>query len=304
MLNFRNIDVSDFEKIEEAVAKSGYMTCQLSAASLFCYDKAYHTEICFHEGFLFVKQDRYMDGTIVYFFPIGSGNLQGALGHLLDYHGSHNDFKLWGLDDSMRNNLDNIAPCLFEYISERNWAEYIYEAQNFIQLSGPKYKWKREWYNKFMNNYGDIYQYERINECNIQEVVEFHELWLKENDVTLQSERDALTKAVLHYTRLKLAGALIRIEGSVCAYTIGAPVNDDMFDILFEKAQRSFAGLYPAMAIEFAKRELCKYQFVSREEDLGLEGLRKSKLCYRPDILMGKYIGTPKGSVDFVYFVK
>ena len=72
------------------------------------------------------------------------------------------------------------------------------------------------------------------------------------------------------------------MENEVCAYTFGEKMNDTTFCTHVEKAFSDIRGAYPMINREFARRELSEFEFVNREEDLGIEGLRKAKLSYHP----------------------
>lgn len=102
--------------------------------------------------------------------------------------------------------------------------------------------------------------------------------------------------AALHgFEPLGMKGGLIRIEGKPVAFTVGEEINPRCFVIHFEKAVDGYNGLYAAINHEFAANALSGYEYINREEDMGIEGLRKAKLSYQPAILLEKYMAVPKG---------
>ena len=73
---------------------------------------------------------------------------------------------------------------------------------------------------------------------------------------------------------------------------IGGMINEDTFDVHFEKAEGSIQGAYPMVCREFVRMLMAKYpnlKYINREDDMGLENLRRSKLSYKPLYLLKKY---------------
>ena len=104
-------------------------------------------------------------------------------------------------------------------------------------------------------------------------------------------ERAALKRALAHFEALGMDGLVLRHGEELLAVTLGSPLSGDTFDIHFEKADQEVDGAYTVINCEFARYLRKKYpdlRWLNREDDLGLEGLRKAKLSYNPHHLVEK----------------
>jgi len=81
----------------------------------------------------------------------------------------------------------------------------------------------------------------------------------------------------------------IYIDGRLEAFTMGELLNKNMALVHIEKANPDIRGLYPYINQQFVLNEFKNVEFVNREEDLGIEGLRKAKLSYHPCRFVEKY---------------
>ena len=111
-------------------------------------------------------------------------------------------------------------------------------------------------------------------------------------DETLRDEGHALARAFRYYEDLGLSGLLLRTEGKVAAFTMGSPITPDTFDIHFEKAYSEMQGAYPLINREFARWIRARWpevRYLNREDDMGVEGLRKAKESYYPDLMVEKH---------------
>ena len=156
-----------------------------------------------------------------------------------------------------------------------------------IRLPGKKLRMKKNHLNGFLRQYAD-YQYEAITKENLEDAkAGIHDWFLRHGDI--EEEEQAIKRCFDNWDALGVKGAVIRIYGKVEAFTNGDSINEKMAHIIFEKANPEIRGLYQAINRDFLMHEFADTEFVNREEDLGLPGLREAKMGYHPDHLTEKY---------------
>ncbi|MBE6717668.1 MAG: DUF2156 domain-containing protein [Ruminococcaceae bacterium] len=158
--------------------------------------------------------------------------------------------------------------------------EYVYSQKDLALLEGKKYHAKRNHISKFNKQYES--EYIEINEENLHILRECaeHLFWKIENSP--KQEYEAIKLAIDNFSELKLRGCVITVDGKYVAYSIGSMINENTADIHFEKADREYDGSYAFVNNSFAKYGFHDAEYINREEDLGIEGLRKAKLSYYP----------------------
>jgi hypothetical protein len=225
--------------------------------------------------------------------PVGTGDLKSVLNLLIeDARQEGQPFCMRGACLCMKDDLEATMPQQFVFTSDRNYSDYIYLRSDLTTLTGKKYQPKRNHINKFRKTY--TYQYFPITPSCIEECLELEAEWYKANNSDQQqgtdNERRALTYALHNFEALGLTGGLLRVEGKVAAFTFGMPINHETFGVHVEKANTTIDGAYAMINYEFAQRIPTQYIYINREEDLGIEGLRKAKLSYQPQTILEKYV--------------
>jgi hypothetical protein len=174
---------------------------------------------------------------------------------------------------------------------DRNNFDYIYTSDALINLPGKKYHSKRNHINKLNSLYS--YTYERITPASYDECMEVYEKWAKKKDPRqfgILPELSAVKTALKNMDELGLIGGCIRIDGYIEAFTVGERTRNDMAIIHIEKANDEIEGLFTLINQQFAEHELSACTYINREEDMGLEGLRRAKLSYRPEFMLEKHL--------------
>lgn len=185
-----------------------------------------------------------------------------------------------------------------EWEEERADFDYVYSVRSLIELAGNEYHDKKNLINQFKKKYP--YRYVELTEEAVEHALRFAHEWCEERDCekveSLSKESCAIHEMLKHFKRLHLKGGAVEVDGKFVAITIGEQLNRDTFVIHVEKARSSMTGLYQLINQEFLIRAAADLEFVNREQDLGIEGLRRAKLSYNPVRLIKKYRVFPKES--------
>jgi len=176
-------------------------------------------------------------------------------------------------------------------VPDLNHFEYVYRALDLAELSGKKYLKIRNQINKFRRNYQ--HTVEPITPENRDEIMEFLVKWCEskkcKNNFTLAHEIKAVCYAVEHFTELPLQGLLIRVGSQVGAISLFERLNANTALIHFEKGLPEYKGIYKAINVETAALLASEVEYINRESDLGISGLRKAKLRYHPHHMVEAY---------------
>lgn len=171
-----------------------------------------------------------------------------------------------------------------------DWADYIYEAQDLINLSGRKYHGQKNHMNYFKKTFPN-YSYEEISDKNIAEIKEFVLEFIKtesKESITYEEEAKKVVEVLDNNDKYKFFGVALRVDGKICAFSMGEIVNHTLFAHI-EKADKTKRGAYPMIMNEFAKRFGQDMKYINREENAGDKGLESSKLQYHPCTILNKH---------------
>lgn len=288
-LAFKKIGLEDKEIFRPYLKAQDSRSSEMTFGNLYLWSRQYPIGYALIEDMLVLK-------SLVresFVFPVGKGNLRKVVDILTEYEQERgNRLSFYNVPEERFVQLNELYPGRFtiEYI--RDYADYVYDTEKLANLSGKKYHGKKNHINRFKKTYPD-WSYEPIYAGNLEDCFQLGLIWRRENGCEEDEEKNAEMCVALNSLRLfeelELTGGVLRAEGQVVAFTIGEPINEDTFVVHIEKARADVHGAYTMINQQFVSRELAgRYRYVNREDDVGMEGLRKAKLSYHPEFLVEK----------------
>ena len=285
MIDFKPIRPEDKAQYQALLLASGERGCEFSFANLYLWGRQ---KLAFLHGhaLLFSQFNR----RTVYPFPVGSGDKKPAIDAIIDDAAQRGiPCRITGLTGEHIALMQAMYPDRFRYHCDRDSFDYVYAIDDLADLAGRKYQKKRNHFNRFRAAF-PYYCVEPLSGQNLPRVQAMVDAWYENRlldtpDSDFHMERSALNKALAHFEALGME-ALVLLDGEdVLAFTMGSPLSADTMDVHFEKARPDAEGAYAVINCEFARYIRQKHphiRFLNREEDMGLEGLRKAKESYLP----------------------
>ncbi len=287
MLEFKPLGLEDREVFLKYLGEYKFNTYEYSFSTLYMWRNYCTVEYAVINDVLVIKKTTKKNGS--YFMqPVGykKENLFEIISSLNNIKNNSKDFKyLFGdIEEGFIKELEESLPVKLKIEEDKDNFDYIYSSEALIKLQGKKYHGKKNHFNHFVNNYK--YEIREIgNEDTLKDAVAFAEEWYhsRERDSTeLKYELIAIEDILRNLAELKLVGIVLYVDGVPAGITVGERINKNMSIIHVEKASPSYNGIYAFLNRTFAEKFLSETPFINREEDLGIEGLRKAKLSYNP----------------------
>ncbi len=292
MIPFKHIFTEDRESYEKILKSSPERGCEYSFPNLYMWGRQTMAQV--HGCTVFFSQ---FNRRSVYPFPIGDGDIKAALDAIIhDSKARGIPCRLTGLTSADVEVLTKFYGDAFRIHSDRDSHDYVYLAEDLAELKGKKYHRKRGHFKRFFETYPD-HAFEMISKENRAEAEALVERWYAEREAADPAadfcmERHAIKKAFNEMEELGLIGYALRVNGEICAVTFGSKTREDTVNVHFEKALTSVEGAYAAINRGFAAYVREKFPdviYLNREDDVGIEGLRKAKLSYYPHHMVEKW---------------
>ncbi len=302
MFELSNITIDKKDYIDKFLLRRMSKNSEFSFTNLFMWRKSYNIKYAIIDDMLCLFA-RHKSGPVSATFPIGFTNADGsekdvttAVNFILDWFNSQGYEPLIRLyDQSAVRKLEDTFPDKFILTEDRDNFDYVYKVEDLTNLSGKKYHSKRNHINKFIAKYPN-YQYCKMTPDDVQECIELFDSWRLPKDdgssIELTEEREAIIELLDNWTDLGITGGCIRVDGKMVAFSFGEALSNDTVVVHLEHADTSYEGIFAVINQQFLENEWQDYTYVNREEDMGIPGMRKAKLSYRPVLMIEEYIAT------------
>lgn len=291
-MEFKKFNFSDISVLKPLLENRKSFTCENTVANIAVWAEEYDMEFAVAETDVYIKIAE--KNGFIFSIPVYK-DLKRAVEAIKKYCVSVDiPAKFWFEEGNALDEFLNLYSDEYLCFNSQNSCEYIYKRENLANLIGKKFHSKRNHISSFTKKYN--WTFEKLTADNRDDALFVANQWYAAHndtpDTSAMAENAGIAFLLKNMDLFKVQGGILRVDGSPVAFTCGTPINGKVFDVNFEKALPEYQGAYAVINREFAKS--VDYEYLNREDDLGIPGLRKAKLSYHPDIILQKYICLPR----------
>lgn len=292
MLTFLPVTREVLPSLRTYMNTQPYRVCDYTVGCVYMWRKMFKTEYCIVADML-VFRIIGMNGKRLYVFPVGDGDVCAVVDALY----ADNNGEALVFVDIPEAAKDTLVAHYGDRVSVREWrdsADYLYNYETFLSFPGRHLSGKRNHLKRFYAAHPDC-EFRPLTDADIPKATDFVRKFLQAHAVAgevgiIEAEEGLRSIAVLEYcNELGITAGCLWDNGEILAVTAGEIVGDTLF-VHVEKADTRFDGVYQAVSKAFATyMQTPAVAYINREDDAGDEGLRRSKLSYRPCCLLPKF---------------
>ena len=294
-LEFKPIEATDLIKIAPFVGLRPNKACDSVALDSFLWRGYYHVQFAI-SGDKAVQWLMELDGEPYSAMPLcRQEDLESSFCEIVDYFNQvlKKPLRIYLADEEAVRFL-NLDPARFQVTEQEDLKDYLYDGEALRTLAGKKLHKKKNNYNAFVKAYEGRVEYRRLCCSDRDEVWKFLDDWrLKKGDDVeehLDYEVRGIHEILKNCSIMPVEMGGVYVDNKLEAFSIGSfnPL-ENMAIIHIEKANPDMRGLYQYINREFLIHAFPSVRLVNREDDLGLEGLRRAKMSYNPVDFARKY---------------
>lgn len=268
-----------------------YALSDLAFSTLWIWRHVYHLAYSEHRGFFYLQCQ--FRGKTYFLPPLGPSThrLSELINDLKAYTREHDlPFCIRGVPRELVPRLLAATENRGNIREDRAHWDYVYLTRDLIDLNGNKYRNKRSQIRRFATSHD--YRYHPMTPADLPRALAVFDAWASAHPriLSVAEERAALLEALAAFEKLPLKGGYLEVDGQMVAFAIGSLLKPDTALIHFEKTLPELPDAYAVINREFTTNAWSGTEFINREDDLGLPGLREAKSRYHPVRMAEKYI--------------
>lgn len=292
MIEFKRLKLSQKDAYDQILLASPGRSCEYSFANMYLWGR--QETVFFPDCVGFFS---HFHGKSIYPYPMGNGDRKAVLEAVIrDAQERGIPCRISSMTKAEAEELEAWFPGRFLIRTDRDGFDYVYAIDDLADLKGRKFQKKRNHLNRFRAEHPEAVCVPLDGE-NLGPARDMVDSWFRQRIAEdphgeYLLEQVAISRAFQHFKALEMEGLMLLDGGEVLAVTLGSRLSKDTIDVHFEKAREDVEGAYAAINCEFARYLRDKYpeiKFLNREDDMGLEGLRRAKLSYQPHHFEEKY---------------
>lgn len=199
-------------------------------------------------------------------------------------------FEIHGMNQQLKDYCEK-NELYFIYEQDIDAQDYVYDIEMQRSLSGKKMQKRRNHYNAFLKEHEQDYTYRALRKEDRNLVFDFINEWKKthHDEKSIDIEKKGIETLFDYFDELNLHGGCIFIHDELKGFHIYSELSERMIQMHVEKVDKSIRGCSIALLKNTLSECDEKYQLLNREDDMGLDYLRKAKKDMNPVFKVKKY---------------
>lgn len=287
MQNLQLITPDHIPLIQDYLFRFPRQNCDYTVTNILAWGKIYRNHLLLWQDNLVIFNPKYQ----YICFPVGDSFSSEDMPSLVRlFRGSYPEAELILIPQEYYQEHPELDKH-FKIQEDRAWADYVYEIDKLVQLSGKKLAKKKNLISQFKRAYPD-YHVLPITSDKFEPLLQFTHKWRRERSadgIYLMTEIKAIENTLQMWDALPVEGLIICLNNRIAAYSVFSGQNSEMVTEHFEKFDPDKKGAAQLINWETARYLQGRYKYINREQDIGLDGLRQAKLSYEPEFMVPFY---------------